>query len=299
MSKELDLEAEDDAEYCNRNCSDDAHDKYCTMGLLGFMGVRNRAEEAEKAKEGIMSNATAVQRGCGSRVKGGVYMECGTSPIGLPLERFIVDPPRPIDPEALGVSPVGVTLIEVKGVTHVFDWIGSKHYANVADFVEEARRFGTSRRLPKNLDFSRLTSQSRMILIHARAYIGNYRAYLAAEPEGARSCPAAKHGTDGAEMCARYWWQDLHWPDGANGFDATNIGHEAQDPERMVTSEMPSFRYKGWKRPEGVTPEYRPAIFLSLPINRLVVVKSDDGSHGETAKRIEETAGLPVDVENE
>jgi hypothetical protein len=244
----------------------------------------------------MSTNATAVQRGCGSRVKGGVYMECGTSPIGLPLERFIVDPPRAIVPESMGVSPVGVTLHDIKGVTHVFDWVGSTHYPNVADFVEEARRFGTSRRLPKNLDFSRLTSQSRMILIHARGYVGNYHDYMAAEPDGARGCPAAKHGTDAKEMCARLWWQDVLLTGHGHG---TMQASDFVAATRRVTRQMPSFTYEGFKPPYGIEATTLPAIFLSLPINRLVVVKSDDGSHEETAKRIEEAAGLPIDVENE
>jgi hypothetical protein len=243
-------------------------------------------------------NATPVTRGCGTRVKGGVYMECGTSPTGEPLERFIVDPPLAIDTEALGISPVGVTLHEVRGVTHVFDWIGSSHYPNVADFVEEARRFGASRRLPKNLDFSRLTAQSRMVLVHARAFIENHRAYATIEPDDVRGCPSAKHGHDGAEMCARLWWQDLAL-DGTTGFESMALAHEVPDPQRMVSRDMPSFRYKGWRRPAEITPVHLPAIFLSLPINRLVVIRSEDGSHEETAKRIEDAAGLPVDVEND
>lgn len=241
-------------------------------------------------------NATAVKRGCGSRVKGGVYMECGTSPTGQPLERFIVDPPRAIDPEALGVSPVGVTLHEIRGVTHVFDWIGMTHYHNVADFIEETRRFGASRRLPKNLDFSRLTAQSRMILIHARGYLDNFGQYLMTEPEGARGCPSAKHDPKTtSEMCARQWWQDVE-PVGPHGADVTG----PMDADyRAITRKMPSFSYDAFQPPMGVKGIRRPAIFLSLPINRLVVIKSDDGSHADTAQRIEETAGIPVDVENE
>lgn len=77
-------------------------------------------------------------RGCGaSRTKGGVYFECSLSPYGLPLENFIVDPPVPIDANEFGVTQIGVKLMERKGVWHVMDWVGSTHYPNVGDYLED------------------------------------------------------------------------------------------------------------------------------------------------------------------
>ena len=40
--------------------------------------------------------AEPVERGCGEREPGGVYAECGLSPSGSPLERFLIDPPQPL-----------------------------------------------------------------------------------------------------------------------------------------------------------------------------------------------------------
>jgi len=34
-------------------------------------------------------------RGCGRRVPGGTYLVCSTSPFGLPVEYFVVDPDDP------------------------------------------------------------------------------------------------------------------------------------------------------------------------------------------------------------
>src|SRR5436305_411760 len=48
-------------------------------------------------------------------------------------------------------------------------WIGAEFYPYVSDYIEEVRRFGASRKLNPNLDFSQLTRWSRMILIHPYA----------------------------------------------------------------------------------------------------------------------------------
>ncbi len=120
-------------------------------------------------------NAIPVARGCAPRKSGGVYFECGFSPSGQPVEHFLCDPPVLVDDWHL--SPVGVQLIERNGVTHIVDWVGSMHYPNVADFIEEVRRFGLSRRLSSKLDFSRITPQTRILLVHQRAYVDNFEEY--------------------------------------------------------------------------------------------------------------------------
>src|SRR5579862_2920010 len=98
------------------------------------------------------TKAIPVIRGCGQRVKGGLYIECGLSAGGQPLEYFLIDPPQLLDGRALGITPVGTKLIEFGGATHVVDWVGSKSYKGVCDFVEEVRKFGLSRRIACNSD---------------------------------------------------------------------------------------------------------------------------------------------------
>ena len=65
-----------------------------------------------------------TERACGRRVKGAVYAETRPSESGVPVEFFIVDPPRPVDLAALGLTAVGVKLVEVNNVWHVFDVVG-------------------------------------------------------------------------------------------------------------------------------------------------------------------------------
>jgi hypothetical protein len=212
----------------------------------------------------MTSSAIAIRRGCGTRKKGGIYFETGLSPYGHPLEYFIIDPPIPVD--GWNLSPLGVQLIERDGVTHIIDWVGSEHYPNVADFLEEVRRFGLSRRLSRNLDFSRITSQTRILLVHARAWVENFHEYKNwVCPKGyAHHTPAIlpHEIEDNQRMCAGVWWQDLEQG-------------TLQDETGIVHREMPSFTYTAHKRPEHITPQYRPAIFASFPCSRLVVVKGD------------------------
>jgi hypothetical protein len=114
------------------------------------------------------------RRGCGYRIAGGVYATWGVAgdpeeQQPQPTELFVLGAPIVIDPVALGVSPLGVTMIERNGVWHLIDWIGELHYATVADFVVEARFQGVSRRVPANLDFSRFTPESRILCVHRHA----------------------------------------------------------------------------------------------------------------------------------
>jgi len=101
------------------------------------------------------AKAIPVLRGCGTRCRGGLYAECGMGPNGSPVENFLMDPPVLLDFARIGVIPRGTHLVERNGATHLFDWIGAESYPNVADFIEEVRRFGLSRRLSPKLDFSK------------------------------------------------------------------------------------------------------------------------------------------------
>ncbi len=162
-----------------------------------------------------MTPAIAAERGCGRRVQGGVYWECGLDPDGAPLEEFLIDPPTPI-PAGLTITPRGVSLIRIGGVAHVVDWVGAAHYPNVLDFVSEVGRLGLSRRLPATLDFAQLVPASRILLVHARARVENAAAY------GPFPCPKRLHGP-GAAACIGAWWEDV---------TARGLGTRSRSPGR-------------------------------------------------------------------
>jgi len=237
-----------------------------------------------------------VERGCGVRQQGAIYGECGLSPWGRPLEAFLMDPPVPVDGDALGLSPVGVTLIDdaVTGATHVLDWVGESSYQNIADFLEEVRRFGLSRRLPRTIDFSRLDSRSRIMLVHRKAIVVDVTPYTADWGDSCpRSLPEHAHLDKTATLCAGIWWEDIT---GGVPYLVDDARH-LLDP-RGVTRTLPSFQYSGRQAPKGVIPTYAPGIFASFPLSRLVVIADPDGGTHEEALEHATLAGLPVDLED-
>jgi hypothetical protein len=149
---------------------------------------------------------SGAPRGCGVRHPGAAYLAVPLGPGGAPVETFLVDPPIAVEPDALGVSAVGTTMIERDGVTHVLDVVGREHYPTVAEFVEEARGLGISRRISKNANFSRLSGASRLLLLHPHALVANAPEF----PTSSRCpCQVAEHLAEGyAGMCARLWWQE-------------------------------------------------------------------------------------------
>lgn len=121
-----------------------------------------------------MFSTPGVQRGCGSRKQGGIYLEVATGPGGLPLDHFITDPPQPFTTDVkIGVTLVDRTEPDGVVVTHVIDWIGTEHYPFAADFIEEGRRFGFSRRVAPSIEFHRLSARSRLLVVHARGLVTN------------------------------------------------------------------------------------------------------------------------------
>lgn len=148
---------------------------------------------------------SGARRGCGYREPGGAYFAVPLSPAGLPVEAFVIDPPQLLDKDELGVIDRGVALIDRDGTTHVVDIVGREAYDTVYAYLEEVRRLGVSRRAPDNLNFSRLSTSSRLLLAHGHADIEN-----AADFPSIDRCPCAVHGHDEtyAGMCARLWPQE-------------------------------------------------------------------------------------------
>lgn len=223
-----------------------------------------------------------IPRGCGRRKAGGAYMECGGSPVGRPIEYFLLCPPQVVDPKELGITAVGVQLVELEGTWHVIDWVGEKYYPHVADFIEEVRRFGASRRLPKDLDYSKLTPESRMILLHPQAHIDEpfvydqYRIGGKAFDMEWDKCPKDKIHTK-SEMCAGLFWEDVR-----------SVKHDKNI--RIGDREMPSFTYRAATPPGKEKVKHSLAMFAMLPITRLVVIQSKDGSHERTFEAVSKSS---------
>lgn len=244
-----------------------------------------------------------IERGCGYRQQGAVYITCGLAPEGYggPLEDFLLDPPVLV-PEHLQVPDRGVTVLERDGVFHVVDRVGSAHYPNVADFIEETRRFGLSRRLPINFEFEKLTSESRIILCHERAYVGTWSEYRAEDPKGPWHCPKSVVGpgrpghpeaTDGP--CLGIVWEDIT--------EGEVVSVELDGPlagREIVKRTMPSFEYRGHARPSDSEPEYALAFFMSMPITAIEVVRDRVSNQHESAwQKASAADGIQVEIVDE
>jgi hypothetical protein len=229
-----------------------------------------------------------MKRQCGYRKKGGAYLTVPTSEDGAPVEYFLVDPPQPVDLAALGIVPRGVHLIEKEGVWHVFDVVGQDSYPNTADVVEEAKYVGVSRRceLP---DYSKLTKESRLVLIHQRAFIGNYPEYIdrftGQEMDDFR-CPREHHTIDRLEeMCAGLWWHGV-----VEGIERNEEGCRDPVSRKLECGAL----YHCYGRPIDVIPEYRHAIFGVFPIGQIEVIEDpDDRTHEQKLEKVSQSQ-LPV-----
>lgn len=255
-----------------------------------------------------------MPRACGTRIRGGVYWSLlprleTTPPAGgdwnvyvdqhgnirdrrgaeqteiraeLAVERYMFDPPRRLNMRDLGVSSIGVKMIERDGVTHLIDVIGTRYYPNVADFLEEARVLGISRRLPVNLPWDRLTSESRLIVAHAHAYIDDVDRWSRSWRRlvGNRIiCPRSGRphtGNDSLPMCCGLYWLDLV---GGTILDTAN----SNSP---VERRMPWGAYQGYASPVPNAKRH-PAVFASFPLGALHVVDDPyDGTHNAAFERI-------------
>lgn len=229
-----------------------------------------------------MPREISRRRMCGaSRVIGGCYWELGTEEAGqvFNVDRYIVDPPMEINPERFGLTAIGVKVIEVDGVVHIMDWVGELHYPNVADFIEEARALGFSRRVPRNsVPFERLTAESRLLLVHRKAIIipgeNGFSGW-----NGTPMCPmAVREGRfhPNLETCSRFWYADVldvGVRSGGMGMRRLPCGAE--------------YRFSGARADS----QHSPGIFASVPLGRIAVVADQNGGrrHEPAVARISRT----------
>src|SRR5579863_5482931 len=114
--------------------------------------------------------AVPDERGCGQRTPGGLYVECGLSPYGRPLEDFLIDPPLSLPtgidlvnkpqlwPRTDPASQEAVVDVETgRPVYDLLIHIGAEYYPYAPDYIEETRRMGASRKLNPNLDLAKLS----------------------------------------------------------------------------------------------------------------------------------------------
>jgi hypothetical protein len=263
-----------------------------------------------------------VVRACGERIAGGVYITVPMSGNGQAVDRFLIDAPLVLDIETLGIAAIGTAIVPRRLQTssgneidtyYVIDVVGEEYYPNVADFVEEVRRYGVSRRISRLTDFSKLDANSRLILVHRRAHIANAEEYQAARDPERFWCPMdiPHHmNPEYRSMCAALFWEDIDKGltieandqdaplvvGGSMRYDQPGVQmHLQRRGPRATIREMQTFRYRGMKRPDGVVPQYAYAAFASFPIRQIEVVEDRIGqSHVEGIEKARKAKGIDV-----
>lgn len=223
-----------------------------------------------------LTPAQGGPRECGpGRQASHIYAECGFSAGGAPIEQFLIDYPQGIDLTRAGFSTQGMNLVTRGDVHHLVDIIGAEHYPHVADFVEEARAIGISRKIPRTFDFSKLTAQSTMIFIHAKAAVRN--APKVAAGTGTWSCPCGK-GHLPTEPCAAY-----HWYSPPPTVAGTSV-RRLQRASYTVRSLMPGMDEL----------ELTSGYFMRVPISNLTVILKQDGTIDQTSRARANQSSLPI-----
>lgn len=235
-------------------------------------------------------------RGCGDRTPGGLYIESGLGPGGVPLEHFLVDPPLPV-PDGLDlVNKPQIVEDTETGIAHLWLWIGAEWYPYCPDYIEETRHLGASRKLNPQLDLSRLTPGSRMILVHPAA-----RNTLGQEQQPPDACAKRVPG--------HVLEQDAHAPEESASPAAGPclfktyelIPREAAADESLPIILNGSTWYARrigsttyFYAPSGESAEgLEPGVFAALPITGFALIRHPDGSVNESVREKLDAANLP------
>jgi hypothetical protein len=183
----------------------------------------------------------------------------------------------------------------------LWDHVGRKHYPNVADFVEEARQHGISRRLPSTLPFNLLTPDSRLVLMHSRAIIRGGQNYADCEPASGipQRCPnlvGLEHCgrmrdvhklAQPGHACSRFWWQDVVIPD-------------VPPTGEPVIRTFAATTYRALTRSSGLYPEHATGVFGIFPLTGIVVVRDREGdSDSRALRKVQAVRGIPFGIVDE
>jgi hypothetical protein len=211
-----------------------------------------------------------MNRGCGNRKPGGLYICSKLSPDGAPIEEFIIDPPLLYEGEKFRTP----TILEKNGVNHLLFWVGKEFYPYPSDFIEEVRRFGASKRVPVDFPIEKLSRGSLMFFVHPLALVTNYRV-LPPPP----FCPKSLAGhLTNVTYCIGHSYQ------------LVPVNHEGR---RKIGDTV----YTVKTMPEtaaGKDLKFVPGIFLRLPITDIDHVVLENGRLDPRVKQKEDMVKIPL-----
>ena len=233
----------------------------------------------------IQTVNSSTERGCGTRSEGGLYICIPTGSSGLPIEVFVVDPSIPWTEGAFR-GPRFV--LRSNGVVDLVLWVGAEYYPTVPSFIEEGRIHGFSKRVPinKDIDYSVLTSDSRIIMVHPKAILNtdyelqevDYDAdvkprIMRPDPGSTRDCShELKHRRGDFPLVDTLPCTFATW-DHAVTINESRHRVDMHDTPATITTPSVSFDVM---RPiqAHLKPTYRAGIFLQLPFSHFEYVNS-------------------------
>lgn len=201
---------------------------------------------------------------------GGLYACCPTSPLGQPLENFLIDPPI----KYLG-QPFRVPQADEKQ-NRIYLWVGEDNYPFVSDFIEETRQFGISKRIPIGTDLSKFKPyESRMLFVHPRAYIERLEPVL--------SCPKKNpEHIGGSERCLTVLYYLI---EAREIKTETGVAYERMigDTTYTIPRLLPRLGEK-----------YSPGTFMALPFSHFEYIVSDANDPADPRVQADIDKGIPI-----
>jgi len=222
-------------------------------------------------------------RGCDVRKWGATYFENyivnQEQVYQVPIEKFLICPPWKVDMKELDMSCQGMRIIERTdmfgkglGIYDLWDYVSHTSYPYAVDFIEEARRFGTSRLIPRTViesaDFKLLKpDESLHMFVHDKALLTQESAEKLHENRiGLKDCPAGSelHATmpkGEVYPCFALDWECIQ--------ESTSEKTKREWWVPMPRVENPTFAYKGatackdWKISFDGS-----AVFMALPLSK-------------------------------
>lgn len=213
-----------------------------------------------------------MNRGCGRRKPGGVYICTKLSPHGVPLEEFIIDPPEAYEGEKLR-TPIVFGRNETN---HLLSWVGKEFYPYPSDFIEEVRQFGASKRVPVEFPIQKLSAWSLMFFVHPLAIIQDYQTL----PPPPRCPKRMKSHLANKAYCLGHSYRVAP----ANHEGRRKIGDTIYDVKPRSTD---------------FTLEFLPGIFLRLPITDIDHVVHKDGRADPRVREKELEMTIPLNYTRE
>ena len=197
------------------------------------------------------------RRGCGERKPGAAYLCLGIGD-GAPIWYYLLDPPVKDRTEPWQGMTV---LTETVEAVLLGDYVSERDYPSVAHFVEETRRLGLSRLIPRSFDFERLRGKRVYIaLYHRRAVPGKVTAGTQVKFPKCRVEDAAHY-----PRCVYHSWLDF----ALRGEKIKGASFEA-DP-RDVAGLKDQAEGKG---PVARATEWGMGAFAIIPVTHIEAVKA-------------------------